>query len=206
MSGNNPSKLSFDGLFRQNIVFMSGLTTAPIIVAATTAERALVLTLSFFMITYISILICRLIPRKIMYSVRILIYAAVAAAVYIPTILLLKSLFPDVTSGISIYIEITVVNLLLLAKTESRFYLQPFGTMVRDALVYIAGYAIAAFAVGIVRELLAYGTLFGFFLFEEPMPAAKSPFFGFILVGIFAAVCRLITGRKGAARKEAEEQ
>ena len=29
-----------DGLFKQNIVFMSGLVTAPIIVAATSAENA----------------------------------------------------------------------------------------------------------------------------------------------------------------------
>ncbi len=194
------SKINFDGLFRQNIVLMSGLVTAPIIVAATTAERALVLTLCFFMVSYISILICRLIPRKIMYSMRILIYAVVAGAVYIPTVLLISMLFPETVSGVLIYIEISVVNLLLLAKTESRFYLESFGVMALDALIYIAGYAVAVFAVGIIRELLAYGTFFGLYLFDEPMPAARSPFFGFILVGILAAVCRVIVGRRGARK------
>lgn len=194
------SKINFDGLFRQNIVLMSGLVTAPIIVAATAAERALVLTLCFFMVSYISILICRLIPRKIMYSMRILIYAVVAGAVYIPTVLLISMLFPETVSGVLIYIEISVVNLLLLAKTESRFYLESFGVMALDALIYIAGYAVAAFAVGIIRELLAYGTFFGLYLFDEPMPAARSPFFGFILVGILAAVCRVIVGRRGARK------
>ena len=194
------SKINFDGLFRQNIVLMSGLVTAPIIVAATTAERALVLTLCFFMVSYISILICRLIPRKIMYSMRILIYAVVAGAVYIPTVLLISMLFPETVSGVLIYIEISVVNLLLLAKTESRFYLESFGVMALDALIYIAGYAVAAFAVGIIRELLAYGTFFGLYLFDEPMPAARSLFFGFILVGILAAVCRVIVGRRGARK------
>ena len=194
------SKINFDGLFRQNLVLMSGLVTAPIIVAATTAERALVLTLCFFMVSYISILICRLIPRKIMYSMRILIYAVVAGAVYIPTVLLISMLFPETVSGVLIYIEISVVNLLLLAKTESRFYLESFGVMALDALIYIAGYAVAAFAVGIIRELLAYGTFFGLYLFDEPMPAARSPFFGFILVGILAAVCRVIVGRRGARK------
>lgn len=194
------SKINFDGLFRQNIVLMSGLVTAPIIVAATTAERALALTLCFFMVSYISILICRLIPRKIMFSVRILLYAVVAGAVYIPTALLLSLLFPDTVKDVLIYIEISVVNLLLLAKTESRFYLEPFGTMAADALIYIAGYAAAAFAVGIIRELLAHGTLFGLYLFDEPMPAAKTPFFGFILVGILAAVCRVIVGRRGGGK------
>lgn len=200
MNESKKSKINLDGLFRQNIVLMSGLVTAPIIVAATTAERALVLTLSFFMVSYISILVCRLIPRKIMYSMRILIYAVAAGVVYIPTVLLLSLLFPETVSGVLIYIEISVVNLLLLAKTESRFYLEPFGTMAVDALVYIAGYAVAAFAVGIIRELLAYGTIFGLFLFDEPMPAARSPFFGFILVGILAAVCRVIVGRRGARK------
>lgn len=194
------SKINFDGLFRQNIVLMSGLVTAPIIVAATTAERALVLTLCFFMVSYISILICRLIPRKIMYSMRILIYAVVAGAVYIPTVLLISMLFPETVSGVLIYIEISVVNLLLLAKTESRFYLESLGVMALDALIYIAGYAVAAFAVGIIRELLAYRTFFGLYLFDEPMPAARSPFFGFILVGILAAVCRVIVGRRGARK------
>lgn len=194
------SKINFDGLFRQNIVLMSGLVTAPIIVAATTSERALVLTLCFFMVSYISILICRLIPRKIMYSMRILIYAVVAGAVYIPTVLLISMLFPETVSGVLIYIEISVVNLLLLAKTESRFYLESLGVMALDALIYIAGYAVAAFAVGIIRELLAYGTFFGLYLFDEPMPAARSPFFGFILVGILAAVCRVIVGRRGARK------
>ena len=199
------SSVSLDGLFRQNIVLMSGLVTAPIIVAATTAERALVLTISFFMISYISILICRYIPRKIAYTVRILLYAAVAAALYIPTVMLLNAWFPETAQSVSIYIEILVVNSLLLSKTESRFYLKPFGEMAVDALIYVAGYAIAAFAVGITRELLAYGTLFGVHLFDEPLPAAKSPFFGFILVGIFAAVCRGIVGRRAAAQKEADK-
>lgn len=199
----NKERLSTDGLFRQNIVLMSGLVTAPIIVAATTAQRAVILTLSFLMIAYSSILICYHIPRKIVYSVRILIYAAVAAVMYIPTALLMNLLFPETAAGVNIYIEILVVNSLLLAKTESRFYIKPFGTMALDALIYVAGYAIAAFAVGIVREFLAYGTFFGFYICNTPMPAARSPFFGFILVGVFAAVCRAIAHRNGSYRKGA---
>ena len=68
--------------------------------------------------------------------------------------------------------------------------------MAIDAFVYVLGYAIAAFAVGIIRELLAFGTFFGKRWFDPPMPAAKSPFFGFFLVGILAAVCRAVTGKR----------
>lgn len=201
---NNNKKFSVnaDGLVRQNIVLMSGLVTAPIIVAATSAERAVVLSLSFFMISYTSILICRFIPRRIVYTVRILLYALVAAVMFIPTMICLERLFPETTENVVLYIELLVVNSLLLAKTETRFYLKPYGEMMVDALIYVVGYVIVAFIVGFIREMLTYGTLFGISLFEPLMPAAKSPFFGFILVGVLAAVCRAIAGRRAAARKE----
>ncbi len=209
---NKPSlKVSTDGLFRQNIVLMSGLVTAPVIVAATTFERALVLTISFLLISYTSILLCRFIPRKIVYTVRILLYVGVAALMYIPTAILLNSWFPETAASVSIYIEILVVNSLLLAKTESRFYLMPYGEMTLDALIFVLGYSMAAFAVGIIRELLAFGQLFGFRVCDPIMPAAKTPFFGFFLVGILAAVCRAITNHRrrrsentGIIRKGAE--
>lgn len=189
-----------DGLFKQNIVFMSGLVTAPIIVAATSAENALILVLSFFMMSYVSILICRFIPRKIAYSIRILLYAIVAALMFIPTIMVTDKLFPAHESGVTLYIELLTVNSLLLAKTETRFYLKPYGEMAVDALIYVGGYAIAAFLVGFVREVLAFGTLFGLRLFDPVMPSAQSPFFGFILVGIFAALCRAVVKRNSASK------
>ncbi len=193
--------VNLDGLLRQNIVLMSGLVTAPVIVAATTVERAVVLAVSFFLLSYTSILLCRFIPRRIVYTVRILLYAIVAAAMYIPTMICLEYLFPDVLPSVSLYVELLVVNSFLLAKTETRFYLKPYGEMMADALIYVAGYAIVAFVVGALREILAYGTIYGFHLSEPIVPAAKSPFFGFILVGVLAAFCRGISGRR-APRKE----
>ena len=197
MKSNKKSRksVSLDGLFKQNIVLMSGLVTAPIIVAATSAERALVLVISFFTISYTSILICRAIPRRLAYSIRIFLYAVVAGIMYIPTMLLLQRLFPQTTQSVELYIGLLVVNSLLLAKTEMRFYLKPFGEMAADSLIYVLGYAMVAFIVGFMREILAYGTLFGQRMVDPIVPAAKSPFFGFILVGILAALCRAVVGR-----------
>ncbi len=189
------SSVSLDGLFKQNIVLMSGLVTAPIIVAATSAERALVLVISFFLISYTSILICRVFSRKIAYTIRIFLYAVVAGIMYIPTMILLQKLFPQTTDNVQLYIGLLVVNSLLLAKTEMRFYLKPYGEMALDSLIYVAGYAMVAFIVGFLREVLAYGTLFGQRLVNPIVPAAKSPFFGFVLVGIMAALCRAIVYR-----------
>ncbi len=205
MSNKKTYPICFDGLFRQNIVLTSGLVTAPIIVAATTAERAAMLSLSFLLISYSTLIICRAIPRKIAYTVRIILYALVAAVVFIPTSLLLNVLFPETAQAVHMYTEILVVNSLILAKTESRFYLIPFSSMAIDSLVYITGYAIAAFAVGIVREILTYGTLFGSHICNSLMPAAKSPFFGFFLLGLYAAACRHFYNRRRVKEDRANE-
>lgn len=205
MSQEKTYPICFDGLFRQNIVLTSGLVTAPIIVACTTAERAAILSLSFFLISYCTILIGRIVPRRIVYTVRIIIYALIAAAVFIPTVLLVNMLFPETAPSVLLYIEILVVNSLVLAKTESRFYLIPYCSMAIDSLVYIAGFAIAAFGVGIIRELLTLGTFFSAHICDPIMPAAKSPFFGFILVGCFAALCRHYYNRKREHANKAPE-
>ena len=202
---NKKSRINTDGLFRQNIVLMSGLVTAPIIVAATTMQRALVLSMAFFAISYVSVLICRFIPRKIVYMVRILLYTIVAAGVFVPTVIGLRCLFPETTGEVILYIELMVVNSLILAKTESRFYLEKYGKMAVDALIYIAGFAMAAFASGFVREIFSYGTVFGFHVCEPIVPAAKSPFFGFILVGIFAALCRAAVGKRVSSKRRRDK-
>lgn len=202
---NKRRRINTDGLFRQNIVLMSGLVTAPIIVAATTMQRALVLSMAFFAISYVSILICRFIPRKIVYMVRILLYTIVAAGVFVPTVIGLRYLFPETTGEVILYIELMVVNSLILAKTESRFYLEKYGKMAVDALIYIAGFAMAAFASGFVREIFSYGTVFGFHVCEPIVPAAKSPFFGFILVGIFAALCRAAVGKRVSSKRRRDK-
>lgn len=201
----NTYPICIDGLFRQNIVLTSGLVTAPIIVAATTGERAALLSLTFFMISFCTIVIGRLIPRKLVYTVRIIIYALIASVVFIPTAMTANVLFPDTAPSVMLYIELIVVNSLVLAKTESRFYLIPFTSMVIDSMVYIVGYAMAAFVVGIIREILTYGTVFGLHICEAAMPAAKSPFFGFILVGLFAALCRAYYNRRRSKEPEAPE-
>lgn len=200
MSGKKNYPICFDGLLRQNIVLTSGLVTAPIIVAATTIERAEILSLSFLMISYFTILIGRIIPRKISYTIRTILYAMIAAVVFIPTALLIDMLFPDTAPSVMLYIEILVVNSLVLAKTESRFYLIPYSSMAIDSLVYIVGYALAAFVVGAIRELLSFGTLFNLHICNAIMPAATSPFFGFFLVGLLAAACRAYYNRR--RRKE----
>lgn len=181
-----------DGLFKQNIVFMSGLLIAPVIACATTLMKSLAICMVFSIVSFFTILICRAIPRKIAYTIRVIIYSLAAAVIYIPAILLTKALLGEtVVESAGVYLPILVTNSLILSKTESRFYGEPILTMAADCAVFIGGFDIACIFVGVFRELFASSSIGGMYL-EMPftIPAFETTFGGFLLVGVFAGLFR----------------
>lgn len=181
-----------DGFFKQNIVFMSGLLIAPVIACATTLQKSLAVCIVFTLVSFMTILLCRAIPRKIAYTLRVIVYSLVASAFYIPAVILATLVSGnDVIVSAGVYLPILVTNNLILSKSESRFYVEPLKDMVPDVLCFIAGFDIACIFTGAVREILAKGTIGGAYL-DMPftIPALETTFGGFLFVGIMAGLVR----------------
>lgn len=181
-----------DGLFKQNIVFMSGLLIAPVIACATTLMKSFAICMVFSVVSFFTILICRAVPRKIAYTIRVIIYSLAASAIYIPAVMLASAMLgEDVIKSAGVYLPILVTNSLILSKTESRFYNEPFLTMTADSAVFILGFDIACIFVGSFREIFASSSIGGVYL-EMPftIPALETTFGGFLLVGVFAGLFR----------------
>ncbi len=181
-----------DGLFKQNIVFMSGLVIAPVIACATTLVKSLAICMVFSLVSFFTILICRAVPRKIAYTIRVIIYSLVASAVYIPVIILTEGIFDEaVIASAGVYLPILVTNSLILSKTEVRFFGETFADMTIDTAVFIAGFDIACIFTGIAREILAKGTIGGIYLnVPFKLPALETTFGGFLFVGVCAGALR----------------
>lgn len=194
-----------DGFFKQNIVFMSGLLIAPVIACATTLQKSLAVCIVFTLVSFLTILLCRVIPRKIAYTLRVIIYSLVASAIYIPAVLLATLLMGgDVIASAGVYLPILVTNSLILSKSETRFHVEPLRDMVPDVLCFIAGFDIACIFTGAVREILAKSTIGGAYL-EMPftIPALETTFGGFLFVGIMAGLTRGVYNRHKAKQLRA---
>ena len=199
-----------DGFFKQNIVFMSGLLIAPVIACATTLQKSLAVCIVFTLVSFLTILLCRVIPRKIAYTLRVIIYSLVASAFYIPAVLLATLVSGnDVIISAGVYLPILVTNNLILSKSESRFYVEPLKDMVPDVLCFIAGFDAACIFTGVVREILAKGTIGGAYL-DMPftIPALETTFGGFLFVGIMAGLARGVYNyrKEKALRAETDEE
>lgn len=194
------------GLLRKNTVLSGGLVISPIVFAATNGRNALMLSFAFTAITFVAVLIGSFIPRKLVYTLRIILYTMIAAAVYIPAMMTLELYFPDARTSLGIFLPLLITNALIVSKTESRFYRQGKAEMLMDVVMYILGFDAAALLVGILRELLANGTFFGIAVtLRANLPVLAYPFGGFLLLGLLAALHRVLVSGWSQDKDREEE-
>lgn len=197
-------KLS-DGLFKQNAVLMSGLFAGPVIGAATSMESALAVALAFTLITFVSVGLCRLLPKKIAFAVRIVLYALISSLIYIPVMLLERQLFSEsLLSSIELYLVIIVINPFILSKTESRFFLRSVPMMFKDLASFVLGFDFSCILVGAIRDILTDSIILNVIVpLPIEIPASSRVFGGFILVGILAGAFRGIYNKYTKKKKKA---
>ncbi len=196
-----------DGLAKQNVVLMTGIVNAPVIIAATTFKKGVVIAIAFAVISFLTIFTCSFVPKKIAYALRVIIYALVGSVYYIPTVLMLEEIFPLTVQLIGIYMPLIISNALIFSKTESRFYLENKKKMLIDVIVFILGFSVVCVITGGFRELICFGTFAGVKLLDNIyISAFEAPFGGFILVGIMAGMFRAIYNYlRNRKKREAEE-
>jgi len=203
--GNN--RLS-DGLTRQNIILMSGIAIGPVAVVANNFVNAVALAAGFSVIAFLSVSICRFIPRKIVYTIRVILYALIGALSVIPAYLLVSHSYGrEVADALGVYLPILAVNPLILTKTETRFSLRPPHLMLVELCGYITGFNIVCVAIGIARDILVNRRI-GSLDFDVgfTIPAASATFGGLVIIGIMAGVFRGLYNRGKEKRAELLEK
>lgn len=181
----------YNAMVRNNLVLVLGTAVAPVIVIANTLKNAAVFTLSFSIITFFTMLLSSFIPQRVVYTVRVIIYIAIGALVYVPTAIIISSLLPDALQSMGIYFPLLITNSFVIFHSDTAFLTEKKSRMVFDLIWGIIGYDIVVLLFGFVRELISTGEINGNVI-ALPMlfRAFEQPFGGFILLGIFAAALR----------------
>lgn len=191
-------------IFINNPVMMQGMGLAPLVVLATSGKNALMLAVAAALLLTPSRLLACLLSKPLPLSkhggsdelenrllFRGLIYCLSAAVVYLAVYPLLEGWFGTDLLTLGIYLPLLTVEPLLIYRF-GRVQETPRKALVKG-LRTTAGYALVLLLVGCVRELLAYGTVFGFQAADfAPLPVAALPAGGFILLGVLCAVWRAL--------------
>lgn len=181
-----------EGILTKNPLFSSGVIIAPAAAACTDFNAAFILASVFTVVTFVTIALCRLVPRKIVYTVRIILYTLVASLVYVPVHLFFTSgeVLSEMYAAVGIYAPLLITNSLITLRTETKFYRLSRSFMMRLAGFYILGYDLALIVFGFLRGFLTTGTILGIKILPFSVPALSNVYGGFILLAVVSAAFR----------------
>ncbi|MBQ7003833.1 MAG: electron transport complex subunit E [Oscillospiraceae bacterium] len=189
----------FEGLLGRNAVLAQGMVIAPIVVCCTTLPRALIVCLAFALLTFSTVLIGSFYPRRLFYAVRVVLYAVTSAVLFVPVNMLCLYLEPQLSGSelFRIYLPLLAVNSFVVLHSELYFYRRRRTVMCAALFFHILGFCLTAACVGVVREILAYGTICGHVV-DMPLllQGTAAPWAGFILLGLFCALHRRLFPNK----------
>ena len=195
-------KLLKNGIVDENPVLVQVIGMCPTLGVTTSAINGLGMGLSTTAVLICSNIVISLMRKFIPDKIRIPAFIVVIATF---VTMLLKAYIPALDDALGLFIPLIVVNCLILARAES---FASKNTPIKSAVDGIGmglGFTLALTALGIVREILGNGTLFGMSLFGMSLfGASYQPALLFILpTGAFLSLGFLLAGFNKLRNKKA---
>lgn len=192
-AGTEPLK----NIFSENPLLSLGLAVSPAILYADTVENALILSAVITVLSFLSVMFSSFIPRKIVFTSRVILYTLAGALMFVPIYILLWRIFPEKAASMGIIAPLLITNPFIVSLSEHRFYKKSKGKMTADLITSLLGYDIAVIVFAFIRELFSKGGIGGrLFGIEHTVSGLAYPFGGFILIGLLAAAVRCISSRR----------
>lgn len=187
------------GLWRENPVLVQVLGMCPALAVTNTALNAVVMAAATLFVLLGSSLLVSAVRRWVPDQVRITVFITIIATFVTVADMTLQAFAPAAHKELGAFIALIVVNCLILGRQEAFASRNPVSASLADAAGMGLGFALALILLGVVREILGFGTLFGHPLFGpsfEPWVVMILPPGGFLSLGVLLLVLNKISGRQ----------
>ena len=191
-----------NGIIDENPIFVLLLGMCPTLAVTTSAMNGIGMGLSTTAVLVMSNMLISILRKIIPDSVRMPAFIVVVASFVTIVDFLLEGFVPDLYSSLGLYIPLIVVNCIILGRAESYASKNPVLPSIFDGVGMGLGFTVGLTSIGIVRELIGAGQIFGF----QVMPDSYEPLTIFILApGAFFVLACLVAlqnkVKKSMARK-----
>jgi electron transport complex protein RnfE len=157
----------FKGLWKENPTFRLLLGMCPTLAVTNAAINGFAMGLATTFVLLGSNTMVAALKKFIPDKVRIPSYIIIIATFVTIADLVLAAYFPDIHKVLGLFIPLIVVNCIILARAEAFAAKNPVWPSLVDALGMGAGFTWALTLLGIIREILGMGSVFGIKLFGE---------------------------------------
>ena len=187
------------GLWRDNPVFVQVLGMCPVLAVSNTAMNALAMGLAATFVLVMSSTLVSLFRNWIPKQVRIATFILIIATFVTIVDFLIQAISLEIHRALGAFIALIVVNCIILGRAEAYASKNTLGKAIMDALGMGVGFTFALLCLGVVREVLGTGTLFGIPVFSEDFQAWSImllPGGGFFTLGVWLLLFSAFKERK----------
>ena len=156
-----------NGIVKDNPTFVLMLGMCPTLATTTSAANGLSMGLATMVVLICTNFVISLLKSLTPDKVRIPVFIVVIAAFVTVLQLVIKAFLPDVDKALGLFIPLIVVNCIILGRAEAFAAKNSPVASLFDGIGIGLGFTLALTLLGIVRELLGAGAVFGFTLLPE---------------------------------------
>lgn len=187
----NKLRILTNGIIRENPILVLVLGTCPFMAVTTQASNAIGMGAAVTFVLLCSNMLISLLRKAISEKVRIPCYIVVIASFVTLVQMIVQAFLPDLNTALGLYLPLIVVNCIILGRAEMFASKNKVLPSLLDGLGMGVGFTATLLAMGIIRELLGAGTVFGIPIlssFMEPIIIFLLPPGGFFVFGMLVAL------------------
>lgn len=167
----------YNGIVKENPTFVLMLGMCPTLAVTTSAKNGFGMGIATMAVLIMSNFLISILRKVIPNGVRVPVYIVIIASFVTIVEMLMHAYVTSLYDSLGIFIPLIVVNCIILGRAET--YASKNGPILSifDGVGIGLGFTIGLTTIGIVRELLGNGTIFGF----QVMPEAYEPISIFVM-------------------------
>ena len=154
------SEISKNGLWVNNVALVQLLGLCPLLAVTSTAVNGIGLGIATLVTLVLSNVTVSLIRHYVRREIRLPVFVMIIASIVTIIELSMKSMFYDLYLVLGIFIPLIVTNCAIIGRAEGFASKNPVGPAALDGFMMGFGFLIVLAALGGIREIIGFGTLF----------------------------------------------
>lgn len=168
---NNAMKTLTNGILKENPTFALVLGMCPTLATTTSAVNGMSMGLATLFVLVCSNVVISLLKNLIPDKVRIPAFIVVIATFVTMVQLAMQAYLPVIYDVLGLFIPLIVVNCIVLGRAEAFAAKNTVGLSALDGLGMGLGFTLSLTVLGIIREFLGAGTIFGLTIYSSQFAA-----------------------------------